>query len=239
MEIRPTTISLNNIVPFILGCYPFGSKISEIEANNIISYFINKGFNSLDIAPNYGGNRIYELIKNETGKYRKKLFLFVKIGVKKDKTIDNSYLNLSFQVEDALLRLNTSYLDSIILHWPDNNLSIEKQISNLQRLKKNYPINYIGLSNWELTESSFNKENIDILHLPYLATLKQQDTNINKFKKVFIYSAYNKGLLYKQYAYQQILTHTKNLTAIFDGIIFGISKLNQLKQNIEIYDSLK
>ena len=72
-----------------------------------------------------------------------------------------------------------------------------------------------------------------------MTTLKQQVTKINKLKKVFVYSAYNNGLLYKQYNLQQILTHTKNLTAIYDGIIFGISTLNQLKQNIEVYDSLK
>lgn len=50
-------------------------------------------------------------------------------------------------VEGALKRLNTSYLDAYLIHWPNHTIPIEETLTALDGLRKQGKIRHIGLSN--------------------------------------------------------------------------------------------
>ena len=103
----------------VLGTWPISGdygKNNIAEAKKLIKYFLAKGYNEIDTAPNYGYGKS-ELIIGQIPS-NKKLLINTKIGnnSKKKKSFNYNFLKESFN--ESLKRLNRKSINILFLHNP-------------------------------------------------------------------------------------------------------------------------
>ncbi|MDP5276402.1 aldo/keto reductase [Chengkuizengella axinellae] len=117
-------------------------SMTEQEAVNLVHTALDQGCNFFDTAPGYGGGKSEELLgKAFTGK-RDQVVINTKVGK------DYSPNQLKTSLETSLKRLQTEYIDTILLHNPPFEfLNGESPIyEELEKLKKEGKIRAYGAS---------------------------------------------------------------------------------------------
>ena len=95
------------------GDMDFDSGVSLVQAA------IKQGITFFDTAPGYAEGMSEMIIGAAIKNNRDQLIINSKIGHLADGSTDFSVESLKSQIEASLVRLNTSYLDSVLLHNPD------------------------------------------------------------------------------------------------------------------------
>lgn len=133
-------------------------EVNDSESIEAIRYMIDNGVNLVDTAPVYGLGHSEEIVGEAIKGYRDKIILVSKCGITRKKATgfgkdapvrDSSKEMIIRQAEDSLRRIDTDYLDVLLIHWPDVNTPFEDTVEGLAQLKKDGKIRFAGICNFE------------------------------------------------------------------------------------------
>ncbi|MBQ9794527.1 MAG: aldo/keto reductase [Clostridia bacterium] len=130
-----------------VGCM----RIAEMEPRQLEAFIataMENGANFFDHADVYGGG-VCETVfgKAMAGYDRAKLLIQTKCGIVAGKMYDFSYDYIVSSVEGSLKRLNTDYVDVLVLHRPDALMEPEEVARAFAHLKESGKVRYFGVSN--------------------------------------------------------------------------------------------
>lgn len=146
------TITLNNTnlsIPEIgMGCM----RIVELENADAVKSWadtaLEHGINFFDHADIYGKGRCEELFGQIlTPSLREKIILQSKCSIRPGIAFDFSKEHILNSVDGILKRLNTEYLDILLLHRPDTLMEPEEVAEAFRILKENGKVRHFGVSN--------------------------------------------------------------------------------------------
>jgi len=118
-----------------LGNTDFWGHMSVEDGIDLVKHAINKGVNFFDTAPGYAHGLSETIIGMAISGRREDVVINTKFGHTADGETDFSIFSLRDQINSSLERLQTDYLDSIILHNPAMNI-LEGKTPHFQELKK-------------------------------------------------------------------------------------------------------
>ena len=131
-----------------VGCMRMNT-VNEEKAKELIDTALDLGINFFDHADIYGGGECEEIFAKVTRMnpgIRKKMILQSKCGIRKG-FYDFSKEHIINSVDGILKRLNTDYLDILLLHRPDALGEPEEVADAFRQLKKSGKVRYFGVSN--------------------------------------------------------------------------------------------
>ncbi len=140
-----------------VGGHNLFGQLDENAGRELVRTGLQNGVNFLDTAFIYGPKRSEELIGEvvkESGN-RSELVIATKAAHKfvgDDVVLDNSPAFLKQSVEEALLRLQTDYIDLFYIHYPDKDTPKYEAMGALKQLKDEGKIRSIGVSNFSLEQ---------------------------------------------------------------------------------------
>ena len=146
------TITLNNTnlsIPEIgMGCM----RIVELENADAVKGWVDTaleyGINFFDHADIYGKGRCEELFGQVlTPSLREKIILQSKCSIRPGIAFDFSKEHILNSVDGILKRLNTEYLDILLLHRPDALMEPEEGADAFRILKESGKVRHFGVSN--------------------------------------------------------------------------------------------
>lgn len=140
----------------ILGSMRIADKpIASTE--RLIRLALDMGINTFDHADIYGGGSceaIYGKIIGTDRRLRDKMILQTKCGIRGDR-YDLSYKHIVESVEGSLKRLNTDYVDILLLHRPDTLMRPEEIARAFDELEKSGKVRIFGVSNFTAWQIDF------------------------------------------------------------------------------------
>lgn len=146
MNLGPTSLQ----VPVVaLGCMRL-TNLDEKQAEHYLNTCLELGINFFDHADIYGGGRCEELFAKAlpmTGANREKIILQSKCGIVPGVMFDFSKEHILSSVDGILKRLNTEYLDVLLLHRPDTLMEPEEVAAAFDTLEQQGKVRYFGVSN--------------------------------------------------------------------------------------------
>lgn len=131
-----------------LGCMRI-SGLSEKGAAALISTALDEGINFFDNADVYGGGKCEEIFAQaiKSNKInRDKIIIQTKCGIRQG-YYDFSKEHIIEAVDGSLKRLNTDYVDVLLLHRPDTLMEPEEVAEAFTKLHKSGKVKYFGVSN--------------------------------------------------------------------------------------------
>lgn len=155
----------------ILGCM----RINESGKNPVetIQTAYDHGINFFDHADIYGAGEcetIFSKALKETSISRSDIYLQSKVGIKPGIAFEFSKQHIIEAVEGSLKRLDTDYLDALLLHRPDTLVEPEEVAEAFSQLEKAGKVRAFGVSNQ-------NPGQIELLK-----TAVKQPLNINQLQ---------------------------------------------------------
>jgi aryl-alcohol dehydrogenase-like predicted oxidoreductase len=155
MEYRAYVEGSPKISVIGFGAWQLGNSIdwrgmTDTEAIHLVHQAIDEGVNFFDTSPNYGlGSSERLLGKAFSSINRKNIVINTKFGHHCDGHTDYSHEAIRESIEGSLKRLNTDYIDSVLLHNPPSQLLKEDLCEHyqvLEQLKKEGKILAYGAS---------------------------------------------------------------------------------------------
>ena len=145
IKLGRTGMEIPNIA---VGCMRISGK-SENEVENFIKTAIENGLNFFDHADIYGGGKCEEIFSKAihmNDDIREKIIIQTKCGITNG-MYDFSKEHIKEAVEGSLKRLNTDYIDILLLHRPDALCEPEEVAEALNELHTSGKVRYFGVSN--------------------------------------------------------------------------------------------
>lgn len=139
--------STGEFIPAIgIGTYGIRNEAKAIEA---LEHAVELGLNLIDTAEMYGSGRAEELV-GKVAKHvgRSRIFIVTKLYPHRFKSQMESVRAL----RASLRRLDVSYVDLVLIHWPDETIPIEQQVKSLEALVDGGLTRYIGVSNFTVEQ---------------------------------------------------------------------------------------
>lgn len=173
----------------IQGCMRF-KGMSSTEVEQIVNLCLENGINSFDHADVYGTagmrgecEQLFGQVLKENPGLRDKVYIQSKCGICKSEQdyYDFSKEHILEAVDGILTRLQTEYLDALLLHRPDTLMEPEEVADAFETLHKTGKVRYFGVSNMnpgqvELLDRAvdaplvFNQLQLSIAHCPMIDT---------------------------------------------------------------------
>ena len=132
-----------------LGCMRMNS-LDKAAAEKIIKTSLEEGINFFDHADIYGNGRSEEIFSealNTTPSLREKIIIQTKCAIVPGVMYDFSKDHIINSVNGSLKRLNTEYLDTLLLHRPDTLMEPEEVASAFAQLHQEGKVRKFGVSN--------------------------------------------------------------------------------------------
>lgn len=131
-----------------LGCMRI-TQLSVKEADHLVKTAMEEGIDFFEHADIYGGGKSEELFAqavqmNPT--VREKMLLQTKCGIRQG-FFDFSKEHILNSVDGSLKRLNTDYIDVLLLHRPDALVEPEEVAEAFDELQKSGKVRHFGVSN--------------------------------------------------------------------------------------------
>lgn len=150
-------------VPVIgLGCMRL-SELDEADVPVYLQHCLDLGINFFDHADIYGEGecekRFAQGIK-ELKVPREDLIIQSKCGIIPHRYYDLSYQYIIDSVDGILERLDTEYIDVLVLHRPDALVEPEEVAKAFEKLKKSGKVRYFGVSNHKPSQIDLLKQYI-------------------------------------------------------------------------------
>ena len=141
-----------------MGTTQYG-EIDVDEAVRAVQMAIDEGITLFDTAEAYGPYTSEELLARGLGKRRQDVVVVTKVGIAfhDDPAIrgnaaiigkDATAASITEHTEGCLRRLNTDYIDLLLIHWPDHKTPHEETMAGLEALKADGKIRHYGVSNY-------------------------------------------------------------------------------------------
>lgn len=131
-----------------LGNTDFWGYMSVLDGIELVKYAVDQNINFFDTAPGYAAGLSESIIGFATKENRDKVVINTKFGHTADGETDFSVFSLREQINESLERLQTDYLDSIILHNPSMDILLGHTLhfKELKKLKEEGLIRAYGVS---------------------------------------------------------------------------------------------
>lgn len=146
-QIKHTNLNVSNI---IMGNMRL-PQLSLVEIEQLIRTALDEGVNFFDHADIYGQGRSEELFAEAiqmNSSIREKMILQSKCGIKgQENYFDFSKEHILDSVDGILKRLQTEYLDLLLLHRPDPLMEPEEVAEAFEVLHSSGKVKYFGVSN--------------------------------------------------------------------------------------------
>lgn len=143
-----------NVSELVLGCMRIASKsVDEVEA--LIKEALNQGINFFDHADIYGRGKSEELfgeVIKRNPDLRSQMIIQTKCGIIPGKMYDSSKEHILESVEESLKRLNTNYIDVLLIHRPDALGDPEEIAEAFNELFDKGLVKYFGVSNYSAAQ---------------------------------------------------------------------------------------
>jgi predicted oxidoreductase len=215
--------------------------LTKEKVQEIIEFSLDLGINSFDVSPLYGNGKIEELVGevlNNLSVKREDLVLFTKIGNKKPLE-DGTYLyepltekSIQEQIETSLSKLNTEYIDVLLIQDYDPLMNVDAVASILTSLQLKGKIKHIGVSNFnvqqhKLLASRLSQEVVtNHFELNLLNTKAIEDGRVD-----FIKEQYSKPMAFGPLADGRILHGHDYQAEIIRSLLLDLS--DKYNSNIE------
>lgn len=122
----------------------FGTfRIPGADVLRIVPHALKAGFRHIDTAQIYGNEAEVGEAIAASGVARGDVFLTTKVWVENYR--HNAFLA---SVDESLKKLKTDYVDLLLLHWPNEAISLAEQIGALNAVKEAGNVRHIGVSNF-------------------------------------------------------------------------------------------
>lgn len=144
-----------------LGAMRIGNAEDPVS---VIETAIDQGITFFDHADIYGaGNseKIFAKALKESKYDRSDVFLQSKVGIVPGKMYDFSKEHIIRSVEGILKRLDTDYLDSLLLHRPDTLMEPEEVAIAFNQLEQAGKVRYFGVSNFTPGQVELLKKSVE------------------------------------------------------------------------------
>ena len=201
------------------GGYGFGD-ISETDAFKLLDTAIYLEVLRFDTAPIYGFGRSEEILGKYFKQKRESIEIMTKGGVTWH---DNGRVNMTndpnvieSMIHTSLKTLNSDYIDTYLIHYPDPKVDIRKTLEVVEKARIQGKIKNIGLSN---TNSSELELALEVC--PISVVQNQCNLFVNEFEDMEEFCKKNKiTLMGHSVLYKGVLTGRVNLTRQFDTTDF-------------------
>src|SRR5215216_6431197 len=131
-----------------LGCMRISGMTNQ-EISELINTALDEGINFFYHADVYGGGKSEANFAESIGmtpQLREKMFLQTKVGIRQG-SFDFSKEHILEAVDGSLKRLQTDYLDVLLLHRPDALVEPEEVAEAFDTLESSGKVKYFGVSN--------------------------------------------------------------------------------------------
>ena len=127
----------------VLGFGTYGMSGSQLQ--NVLAAALQRGFRHIDTAQMYQNEADVGVAIRASGVPRDAIFVTTKVWV-------GNYIRQRFMasVDESLRRLQTNYIDLLLVHWPCGGAPLEDQIEGLNRAVDSGKVRYIGVSNYNV-----------------------------------------------------------------------------------------
>ncbi|MBN2268545.1 MAG: aldo/keto reductase [Acholeplasmataceae bacterium] len=168
-----------------LGNTEFWGHMSQDEGVELVKKAIAEGVNFFDTAPGYASGMSESIIGMAIENHREDIFIATKYGHTADGETDFSVFSLREQIYSSLERLQTDYLDALILHNPPWDIleGHTNHIQELKKLKEEGLIRYFGVSIDTGEEMELVLEHLDLDIIEIIFNIFFQEP-IAHFKKI-------------------------------------------------------
>lgn len=136
-------------VPVIgLGCMRITGLNSVREVRTLVDTAMEQGVNFFDHADIYGKGESERIFGEAIDPaMREKMIIQTKCGICPGISYDFSKEHILKSVDESLKRLNTEYLDILLLHRPDTLMEPEEVAEAFDKLEASGKVRYFGVSN--------------------------------------------------------------------------------------------
>lgn len=138
-----------------VGCMRMAG-LSDLEAANVIQTAYDNGINFFEHADVYGGGTSEEIFARglkEAGINRHDILLQTKCGIRSaEKMFDFSKEHIMTSVDKSLKRLDTDYMDVLVLHRPDTLVDPAEVAEAFNELQKAGKVKQFGVSNQNVAQ---------------------------------------------------------------------------------------
>lgn len=141
--------TLQNVPSLAVGCMRIPS-LDEKKATEFVAKAVENGLNFFDHADIYGrgeSEKIFAKAVSNAGIKREDIFLQSKCGIVRGKMYDFSKKHIVESAEGILSRLNTDYLDVLLLHRPDALMEPQEVGEAFESLYSQGKVRQFGVSN--------------------------------------------------------------------------------------------
>lgn len=132
-----------------LGCMRIGAKsVEEVEV--LVKEALDQGINFFDHADIYGGGKSEEIfgeVLKRNPELREQMIIQTKCAIIPGKRYDFSKEHIITSVNDSLKRLQTDYIDILLLHRPDALCDPVEVAQAFDELYQAGKVKYFGVSN--------------------------------------------------------------------------------------------
>ena len=143
----------------VMGCMRIADKTLEHTEKTIVTA-MSSGVNMFDLADIYaGGNseKIFGVAMRDLEIPRREFILQTKCGIRKDGAgkivrFDFSKDYILSSVEASLKRLNTEYIDILLLHRPDTLVETDEVVEAFGQLRAQGKVRAFGVSNFSASQ---------------------------------------------------------------------------------------
>src|SRR6185503_5520197 len=153
MKLRPFGNTGMNVSEIGLGAWqlanPDWGVDSKSEGLRIIQKSLEAGCNFFDTAPGYGGGRSEELLGEGLKSVRKDIIICTKFGHTAEGASDFGTNAIRRSIEASMRRLQTDYLDIVLMHNPPREMMdgrVNSQYEEFEKLKAEGKIREYGVS---------------------------------------------------------------------------------------------
>ncbi|HPO82609.1 MAG TPA: aldo/keto reductase [bacterium] len=223
-----------------LGCMRIADKPVK-EVAELINTALDEGINFFDHADIYGGGKCEEIFAKATGmnsNIREKFIIQTKCGIRRG-YYDFSKEHILEAVDGSLKRLNTDYIDILLLHRPDTLMEPEEIAEAFSILHSSGKVRNFGVSNFhpmqiELVSKYLNQRIIVNQLQLSIAHTGMIDFGFNVNMKVDQAINRDGGILeYCRVKDITIQAWSPFQYGFFEGTFMGNSKFQELNDKIE------
>lgn len=125
-----------------LGTMMFGGRCDEAESDRILGAAMDNGVTFIDTAASYTDGVTEEILGRIMQGRRDKLF----VGTKVSKSPDAAWIREC--LDESLTRLQTHYVDLLMIHWPKPQMNITAMMEALNSVVEQGKVRYVGCCNF-------------------------------------------------------------------------------------------
>lgn len=229
----------------VMGCMRIADKpLTQVE--KVIFEAMKAGVNTFDLADVYGGGdceKIFGVAIKDLGVPRKDFILQTKCGIRKNAggkivRFDFTKEHIINSVEASLKRLNTEYLDVLLLHRPDTLVEPDEVGEAFERLRDDGKVKAFGVSNFNATQIQlFRASGIQIVANQVQFSLKHTPLvdagfNVNMYKDESVTRA-GDTLEYCRLKGIPLQAWSPLQYGFFEGVFLGNEKFPELNAAID------